>query len=256
MMLGDSAIDRLHHSRVLIAGLGAVGGYVVEILARSGIGHFTLVDFDTFKPSNLNRQILALWDTMDRKKTDVARERIRSIHPSAQVQTIDLLLKEENIFTLLSEQKVDLLIDAIDSLGPKTDLLRSAVNLNIPRISSMGAALRTDPDRIRFGKLTDVTHCPLAAMLRKRLRRKGISTDEIPCVYSTEEVRSLLQDPAIKNNLSDSGSRILPPEMSDEDPRSQGRIRSVLGSLPTLTGLFGIRIAHEAIRFLASENSI
>lgn len=253
MMLGDYAMNRLYRSKVLIAGLGAVGGYAAEILARSGVGEFILIDFDTFKPSNINRQILALWSTVDRKKTEVARERILAINPSAQVQTFDLLLNEETIYPLLSGQKADLLIDAIDSLGPKTDLLRCAVDLKIPRISSMGAALRTDPDQIRFGKLTEVTHCPLAAMLRKRLRRKGTSTDEIPCVYSTEEVRSILRDPEIKNNLSDSGSRILPPDCSDEEPRSHGRKRSVLGSLPALTGMFGLRIAHEALRFLSAE---
>ena len=240
-MLGVEAVQQLHTSRVIVAGLGAVGGFALEALARSGVGSFCLIDCDTIKPSNINRQILALWPTVDLPKTEVARQRILAINPNAQIDIHNVLLNASTIGPLLDSQPhTDFLVDAIDSLGPKVELIASTLQRNIPIISSMGAALRTDPSAIRVGPLTEVTHCPLSAMVRKRLRRRGVSTDDVPCVYSPEPVREL------------HGQHILPPECSEDDRSLPGRRRSTLGSLPTITGIFGLILAHEVIRRLAA----
>lgn len=238
MMIGSEAVEKLHRSTVFIAGLGAVGSFTLEALARAGVGSFILADCDTIKPSNINRQLLAVWPTVGQKKTEAARARLLAINPMIKIEMIDELLHAENISAILERSRKKgafFLIDAIDSLGPKVDLLARAVEMRIPLLSSMGAALRTDPDLIRFGSLTEVTHCRLSAMLRKRIRRQGINTDAIFCVYSPEKVRE------------EENKKILPAEFSEDDTQLPGRRRNVLGSLPTITGLFGLRLAHETI---------
>lgn len=254
-MLGLERVERLHRSYVVVAGCGAVGGFALEALARAGVGKFRLIDCDVVKPSNINRQILASWDTVETKKVEAAAQRVRAIYPACEVETMDILINAESLPKVFDfpDRKPDLLIDAIDSLAPKVELLARTLELSIPVISSMGAALRTDPSQVRFGRLTDVTHCRLSAMLRKRIRRKGVNTDNIPCVYSTEPVREI-QKTGQRNSLGGGGEpcgAILPPEFSEDDKRLHGRRRSTLGSLPTLTGIFGLIVAHEAIRMLA-----
>ncbi len=245
MMLGTAAVDKLHGSRIFAAGLGAVGSFALEALARAGVGSFILADCDTIKPSNINRQLFAVWPTVGHKKTEAARDRLYSINPKIKIEMIEELLNAENISGILdktlSEGKF-FLIDAIDSLGPKVDLLARSVERKIPLLSSMGAALRTDPDLIRYGRLTEVTHCRLSALLRKRLRRQGINTDDIFCVYSSEQMRE------------EEDKRILPSDYSEDDTQLPGRRRNVLGSMPTLTGMFGLRLAHETILRLISAD--
>ena len=237
-LLGAEAVKRLHESFVMIAGVGAVGGYALEALARAGVGRFRLADCDRITESNINRQILATHATVGARKVEAARDRVLAIWPEAQVETVDALLNADSIPEILTlgGKKPDLLIDAIDSLAPRVELLAAALEAGIPVLSSMGAALRTDPARIRFGKLTDVTHCRLSMMLRKRIRRKGVDTDRIPCVYSTEPVREIRGTGAI-----------LPPSVSEDDPRLHGRRRGTLGSLPTITGIFGLVLANQAV---------
>ncbi|MGI5831571.1 MAG: tRNA threonylcarbamoyladenosine dehydratase [Thermoguttaceae bacterium] len=244
-LLGEKAVERLHRSFVMIAGIGAVGGYALEALARAGVGRFFLVDCDRITRSNIGRQLLATHATVGERKTEAARRRVLDIWPAAQVDVADRLINAESIPELLrfDVRKPDLLIDAIDSLAPKVELLAAALAVKIPVLSSMGAALRTDPSQIRFGRLTDVTHCRLSMMLRKRIRRKGVNTDDIPCVYSTEPVREHLGSGAI-----------LSPDVSEDDPRLHGRRRSTLGSLPTVTGIFGLMLANAAIMRLTDGN--
>lgn len=242
-MLGVEKTDRLHRSFVMIAGIGAVGGYVLEALARAGVGHFLLIDCDSVSLSNINRQILAVHDTVGERKVEAAQRRVLSIYPDCRVETLDVLINAESMPEVLrfSDGKPDLAIDAIDSLAPKVELLAALLEMKIPVLSSMGAALRTDPFSIQFGPLTNVTHCRLSMMLRKRIRRKGVNTDDIPCVYSTEPVREQGRE-----------STILPPEFSEDDKRLHGRRRSTLGSLPTITGIFGLILANEAIKRLTN----
>jgi tRNA A37 threonylcarbamoyladenosine dehydratase len=238
-LLGNERFQRLQKRRVTVVGLGAVGGYVVEGLARAGIQHLRLVDFDTIKPTNLNRQILALETTLGQPKAVVARERVLAINPRCDVEALQLFTAEETLDIILSPPP-DLLIDAIDSLNPKTQLLTGAYQREIPTLSSMGAALRTDPTKVRSADVFDTTNCPLAKHIRKRLRRRGVGHG-ISCVFSTEKVDFDYQRPQAE------------PKVGETPHADRGRERNVLGSLPTVTGIFGLTLANEAIMLLASE---
>lgn len=240
-LIGPDRHALLQTKTVTVVGLGAVGGYALEGLARSGINHFRLVDFDKVCLTNINRQILALDSTLNRPKVEVAMERVRDINPDCQVETLELFVDSETVDKVLDPQP-DLIIDAIDSLNPKIELLVRVKEQGIPVISSMGAALRTDPTLIRVDDVMDSWRCPMAKRVRKRLRRRGVEGG-IPCVYSTEEV-----------DFAHSGVEIV-----DEGPDQgieRGRIRQVLGSLPTVTAIFGLTIANLAILQLSVEENV
>lgn len=238
VMLGPEGLQRLHRARLVVVGLGAVGSYAVEALARAGLGHLRLVDHDTVKTSNLNRQLLALHSTLGRPKVQLAAARVGDINPDCQVEALQLFCHVDTMEQILAPP-LDLVLDAIDSFHPKLELICAALERGLPVLSSMGAALRTAPERVRAGLLSEATHCPLARRLRKFLRRRGMTTD-IPCIYSDEpaEVRF-----------------IRPPEPRDplEAAFNAGRPRRVLGSLPTVTGIFGLLMAHEALRLLLGD---
>lgn len=235
-LLGEERFKLLQSRMVTVVGLGAVGGYVVEGLVRAGISRLRIVDYDTIQPSNLNRQILALETTLGRAKAEVARERILAINSECWVEPLQLFAGEETLAKIL-EPRPDLLIDAIDSLNPKTQLLHGAYLSRIPTISSMGAALRTDPALIRTGDLFATSSCPLARHLRKRLRKRGVGPG-IACVYSVEKIDFDYQLP--EDDDADAGPYA-----------DRGRKRNVLGSLPTITGIFGLTIANQAIMRLS-----
>ncbi len=237
-LLGKHRFEVLRKSSITVVGLGAVGGHAVEGLARAGINNLKLVDFDTIQPSNINRQILALESTLGRPKAEVAQERVLAINPSCNVEALQLFAGEETMEKILHPEP-DLLIDAIDSLNPKVQLLSAAYTKNIPILSSMGAALRKDPTKIAIADLFATYNCPLARRLRKRLRRHGIESG-ITCVFSSEPVEFNYQPPE-KNTVPDT-------PFSD-----RGRNRRILGSLPTLTGIFGLYLANHAIMELSEE---
>ena len=232
LFLGEEKFSKLQMASVTVVGLGAVGGYVVESLARAGVTRLRLVDFDTVQPSNINRQILALESTVGQPKVEVALRRVLDINSACDVEALQIFACDETMEQVL-DPAPDLLIDAIDSLNPKVQLLTAAYFRRIPILSSMGAALRTDPAQIRFGDLFTTRKCPLARRLRKRLRHNGIEQG-IACVYSTEDVDFSYRPPVREN-----------PDASPFSDR--GRPRSTLGSLPTLTGIFGLYLANRAI---------
>ncbi|BCL63099.1 tRNA cyclic N6-threonylcarbamoyladenosine(37) synthase TcdA [Desulfomarina profundi] len=241
-LLGNEKFQLLQSKRVTIVGLGAVGGYALEGLIRAGISNLRLVDFDTVQPSNINRQILALENTLGKPKVEAARERGLTINPHCRIESQQLFAGEETLEKILSPPP-DLLIDAIDSLNPKSQLLSASFHLEIPTISSMGAALRTDPLLIRTGDLFDTTGCPLAKHLRKRLRKRNI-THGIRVVYSTEKINF-----DYKKAQENTKEKII-----GETPfADRGRKRNSLGSLPTITGIFGLIIANMAILQLSSR---
>jgi tRNA A37 threonylcarbamoyladenosine dehydratase len=239
LMVGDSGLDALAGSFVVVAGLGAVGGYAVEALARAAVGRLRLIDFDVVCVTNINRQIYALQSTIGIKKTQLAAQRVREINPKCQVETLDCFIHTDTMEQVLAG-KPDLIIDAIDSLAPKVELISAIKQRGMLSISSMGAALRDDPSQIRYGQLEDVQYCPLAAMLRKRLRRRDISLD-VPCVYSLQ--------PAIKSALA------CPTGENTNIPRGEirGRERKILGSMPTIPAIFGLTIANQAIKMLTEK---
>jgi tRNA A37 threonylcarbamoyladenosine dehydratase len=235
-LLGREAFARLNSRYVVVVGLGAVGGYVVEGLARGGIGRLRLVDFDVVTRTNINRQILALESTLDHPKCEVAVERVGLINPACRVEGQQAFADEQTITTIL-DPRPDMVIDAIDSLNSKVQLLRAAHQRGIPTLSSMGAALRTDPSRIAFADLAETRGCPLARRVRRRLRKYGIERG-IGCVYSSEPVDFVYAG----------------PEQDDIAYQfRQGSPRNVLGSLPTLTGIFGLTLANQAILKLAQD---
>lgn len=233
-LIGPAGLQRLRQSRVTVVGLGAVGSYATEALARAGIGNLTLVDFDLVQPTNLNRQLFALHSTLGRPKVEVAAERVHDINPDCRVTARPLFVHTDTLAQLWAEPP-DLLVEAIDSFNPKLELLAEVVRREQVVVSCMGAALRTDPSRIRCGLLTGASGCPLARRLRKKLRQRGLGTD-IWCVYSDEPA-----DPAAVAE---------PPPGLPEGQGRLGRPRRTLGSLPTVTGIFGLTVANEALRLL------
>ncbi|MCP3888657.1 MAG: tRNA threonylcarbamoyladenosine dehydratase [Desulfobulbaceae bacterium] len=238
-LLGEKRFRTLQSKLVTVVGLGAVGGYVVEGLVRAGIQHLRIVDFDTVQTSNINRQLLALETTLGRPKAAVARERVLAINSECTVEALPLFAGEETLDEIF-DPVPDLLIDAIDSLNPKVQLLHGAYIRNIPTISSMGAALRTDPSQIRTGELFSTSNCPLAKHVRKRLRRRGVG-EGIECVYSREKFDFDYQRPSQDEKIGET-------PFSD-----RGRERNILGSLPTITGIFGLTIANMAIMKLSKS---
>jgi tRNA A37 threonylcarbamoyladenosine dehydratase len=229
LMVGESALKKLEKSHVCIVGCGAVGGYVLESLARAGIKHLTLIDFDTISITNINRQLLALNSTIGQKKVDVARQRIADISNDIQVDTLDILINQETVSKII-EIKPDFVVDAIDSLNPKVCLIETLVKNNIPFVSCMGAALKTKANLIQVEKMKNTRNDPLAGFIRKYLRRRGVPLD-FKVVYSPE--------------LTKDKSKLAMPESVPE----KGRVRHQMGSLPTITGIFGLTCAQVALDY-------
>ncbi len=231
LLLGDEVMEKLARSTVMVVGCGAVGGFAIEALARSGVGKLILVDFDVVKESNINRQIFALHSTLYQEKAVVARNRIRDISPDIKVEILPVLVNADTIEEVL-DRRVDFVIDAIDTLNPKTILIEQLMGRGIPFISSMGAALKTDATKIAIVPMKKTIHCPLAFFVRKRLRKRGVELT-FPVVYSCEDV-----------------SQKLHLEMPDTPENETGRVRHNMGSLPTITGIFGLLCANYAIEYL------
>lgn len=233
LLLGSEQGEWLRQQTVTIAGIGAVGGYALEGLARVGINHFRLIDFDTISASNINRQILALESTIGKVKIEEACNRVLDINPKCTIDLHPIFISHETVPDILA-QPTNMLVDAIDSLSPKLSLLEEAYRLHLPTVSSMGAALRTDPTKIRVADLMATTKCPLAKHMRKKLRRRDIG-EGITAVYSTEDV---IYDYKKKQNLMTE---------NENNRQFRGRQRNTLGSLPTLTGIFGLTVANTVI---------
>lgn len=234
-LLGTEACERLASARVAVFGLGGVGAFACEALARAGVGHLRVVDHDCVHPTNLNRQLLALRSTLGRPKVEVAAERLRDINPECDVDARRAFINGDSVAELL-EPPLDVLVDAIDSVNAKAGLIQAAVERGLPIVSSMGAGGRRDGGRILAGDLSETCVCPLAAMIRKRLRRRGITTG-VRCVYSVE--------PCLNT---------LPHDARDEDAQDgPGRKRTPLGTVSYLPGLFGLRVAEEVLRVLLED---
>ena len=193
-----------------------------------------LVDFDIFDETNINRQILALTSTVGRKKTAVAAERVREINPDCEIVVKDMFVDEDNLPELL-DMKPDFVIDAIDSLNAKCCLIEELCRRGIPFVSSMGAALKTDPSCIKTARLNQTKNCGLSRLLRRRLKRRGVDLQSVRCVYSDEQ--AVLP-----------GGGICPAE--------EKGTRNILGSLPTITAIFGLTVANEAIKQLSGYKTV
>lgn len=184
MLLGREGVETLKSSAVIVFGVGGVGGYTVEALARAGVGHIAVVDSDTVSESNINRQIIATSATVGRKKVDVIEERIHEISPDIKVEKYDIFF-ENDTKCKIDFTKYDYIVDAIDSVSSKVLLVECANEAGVPIISSMGTGNKLDPTAFRVTDISKTKVCPLARAVRSRLRKIGIN--HLKVVYSEEE---------------------------------------------------------------------
>lgn len=184
LLLGSEGMEKLKKANVIIFGIGGVGGYVTEALARSGIGAFTLVDNDEVNLTNLNRQIIATKDTLGRYKVDVMKERILAINPEAEVQVKKCFYLPENSSEFDFSQ-YSYVVDAIDTVTAKIELVLQAQKAGVPIISSMGTGNKLDPTRLEISDIYQTSVCPLAKVMRRELRKREVK--KLKVVYSKEE---------------------------------------------------------------------
>lgn len=201
LLLGEAAVEKLADARVAVFGVGGVGGYVIEALARSGVGKFVLTDCDTVSESNINRQIIATHRTVGRYKTEVMKERILEINPEAQVEVRQCFFLPENAdsFDFASYSYV---VDAVDTVTAKLEIIMRAKAAGVPVISSMGAGNKLDASDFKVSDIYDTRVCPLARVMRRELKKRGI--DSLKVVYSEEEPQKPLAE------ISEGGKRALP----------------------------------------------
>lgn len=228
MLLGAEGMERLKKAHVAVFGVGGVGGYIVEALARSGIGELTLVDSDTVAESNLNRQIIATYDTLGMYKVEAAAKRVRSVNPECIVHERREFYLPENSRTF-DFTEYTYVADAIDTVSGKISLIMQAKEAGVPVISAMGAGNKLDPTAFEVADIYKTSVCPLAAVMRRELRKRGV--DSLKCVYSKEPAMK----PAYEENTGT--GRKLPP-----------------GSTAFVPGAAGLIIAGEIIRDIASGN--
>lgn len=201
-LIGQEDLQKLKNAKVAIFGIGGVGSYVVEALARVGIGSFVLVDKDTVSISNLNRQIIATLNTIGKNKVDIAKERILSINPNAKVETFtDFFMPGNNN---IINNSISYIVDAIDTVTAKIELVMQAKKFNIPIISSMGTGNKLDPTRFEISDIYDTSVCPLAKVMRKELKARNINNLKV--LYSKEE--------PIKTNIKDENGKLIPGTIS------------------------------------------
>ena len=228
ILVHDEGLARLAQSHVFVAGLGGVGAYCAEALARAGIGRLTLLDHDVVAASNINRQLLALLSTLGRPKVEVMGERIRDINPQCALTLRREFLTRDNVNALVPAD-ADWVIDAIDSLACKVALVGESRGRGLKVASSMGAGNRLDPSRVRIADLASTEMCPLARQMRKRLLRHYGIQGGVLTVFSDEP-----------------GRAPLPPEPVE----GPGRARAVNGTISYLPPLFGLMLAGEVVRRL------
>lgn len=218
LLFGDTGVQKLQNATVMVVGCGAVGSFATEALARSGVGHLIVVDFDTVERTNINRQLFALESTVGKPKVDVAAMRIRDINPDTRVDALNMFFDDNNIPGIIP----DFIIDAIDTVESKVALYKWAHKHNIPFISSMGAASKTDPTQIKIAPISKTTVCPLASRVRKMVR--DIDLPDFPVAYSTERPAPVT-----------------------------GHAKN-LGSVITVTGAFGLILANWVIGQIIHNN--
>lgn len=241
MLLGAKALNLIKQKKVIVFGVGGVGGYTVEALARAGIQTIAIVDYDTIDITNINRQIIALHSTIGRKKTEVMEERIKDINPEAAVSVYTEKLIADNIESFrLSEY--DYIVDAIDDVPAKLLLISQANQLNIPIISSMGTGNKFDPSLFKIEDIRKTNTCPLAKVIRKETAKMGIK--HLKVLFSTEVPH--------REELPDDGSRS--PSSISFVPSTAGLliaaevIRDILFTAPSNRGIFGIKVPAAKIK--------
>jgi tRNA A37 threonylcarbamoyladenosine dehydratase len=239
LLIGKKGIDKLKNSKVAIFGIGGVGTFTVEALARSGVGTFVLIDDDCICLTNINRQIHATHETVGKSKVEVMKERILSINPKANVETHQKFYMPGSAEDLI-KRDYDYIVDAIDTVTAKIDLIISAQALGIPIISSMGTGNKLDPTKFQIADIYSTSVCPLAKVMRKELRSRGV--DSLKVVYSKEEPIK----PIETEDSSCSESCICPKDST----RHCNVKHQVPGSIAYMPSVAGLIIASEVIKDL------
>lgn len=229
LLLGEEKLELLRRANVLVVGLGGVGAYAAEMIARAGVGRMTVADADVVSATNINRQLIALHSTIGREKSELVAERLRDINPEIELTVVGRFIKDDETDALLDSDRFDYVVDAIDTLSPKLALIKGALDRGIPLVSSMGAGAKTDPTRMEICDIARTHHCPLAHMLRKRLHKIGIRTG-FRAVFSPEPVRE--------------GAMVLCEEQNK---------KSNAGTISYIPALFGIGCASVVVRDLIGE---
>lgn len=241
LLLGKRAMERLSVSRVAVFGIGGVGGYVCEALARSGVGAFDLIDNDTVCLTNLNRQIIATRKTIGRYKTEVMKERILDINPEAQVRTRNCFFLPENADGFPFAE-YDYIVDAVDTVTAKIGLVMKAQEMGVPVISSMGAGNKLDGSLFRVSDIYQTKTCPLAKVMRRELKKRGV--ERLKVVYSEEDPIKPFEDTEAAGGETDacpSGTQA-----------GHAQRRSVPGSVAFVPSVAGLIIAGEVVKDLIS----
>ena len=230
ILIGDEGIERLASRHVFLAGLGGVGSYCEEALARAGIGRLTLLDHDVVAESNINRQLPALDSTVGQSKAELMKERIVQINPDCVLTIRREFLDADNVNEIVPLD-ADYVIDAIDSLNCKVALVAESVKRGLKVASSMGAGNKLDPSRIRLADISETRICPLASQMRKRLRKRGVEKGVL-AVYTDEPPK---------------------PPLPPEPVAGHGRPRAVNGTISYMPPLFGFMLAGAVIKALLDE---
>lgn len=208
MLLGEEALKKLKESRVAVFGIGGVGGYCVEALARSGVGAIDLIDNDVICLSNLNRQIIATNKTLGQYKVDVATERIAGINPECAVKAHKLFFTPETA-AMLDFSGYDYVIDAIDTVTGKLQIIETAKRLNIPVISCMGTGNKLDPTAFTVADISETSVCPLARVMRRELKKRGI--DNLKVVFSKEQPQTHEKTLQVNGKTAPASCAFVPP---------------------------------------------
>lgn len=228
LLMGEDNLKKLKNSKVALFGIGGVGGYAAEALARSGIGSFLLVDNDVISLSNINRQIIALHQTVGKYKVDVMKERILDINPEADVTVSKCFFLPENSGEI-DFSDCSYIVDAVDTVSAKIEIVMKAAKYNVPVISSMGTGNKLDASMLRIADIYDTSVCPLARVMRHELRERGIK--KLKCVYSTEKP---IKPDSSHMNMTDDGALK----------------RQIPGSIAFVPSVAGLLMAGEVVRDL------
>ena len=230
MLLGEETLARFAASKVMVVGLGGVGAYAAEMLCRAGVGNMVILDSDTVSVTNRNRQLIALESTIGKLKTEVVAQRLRDINPAVNLTVIPEYIEESNleeIFSMAGE--LDYVVDAIDTLASKISLIKYCVEHKIPHVSAMGAGAKLDATKIRIADISKSYNCPLAYILRKKLRKEGISKG-FKVVFSEEL-----------------------PDRDAIVPMEERNKKSQVGTISYLPAVFGCVCAQAAIEYLIGK---
>jgi tRNA A37 threonylcarbamoyladenosine dehydratase len=236
MLIGKEGLEILGASSVAVFGIGGVGSFAVEALARAGVGSLVLIDYDDICVTNINRQIHATDRTVGRAKVNVMKERVLEINPDARVTAYKMKYSPDSAGQLL-DKGYDYVVDAIDMVSAKLDLIERCVSMNIPVISSMGAGNKLDPTLFRVADIYETNTCPLAKIIRKELRKRGV--EALKVVYSVE---SPVEQKVLSQNSGEGGFA---------SKEQEGRlIRRVPGSISFVPSVAGLVIASEVVKDL------